>query len=224
MMDTQTPANVAKEVDPSVLTTQQLWREIASLKELMLSKIASIDKSIDTAHQNEVRRPTEIDRIVLEVKTFQDEKFRSVFRQHEERIIFSDRLNDSTALLIIEKFSGVEKQFRERDVRGEQSSKDTKVAVDAALQAAEKARTSSNDSFALSIAKSEAATMKQIDQQGAFIGNVNTTLDSKINDLKERLTRIEGMSTGKKDFWGYIVGAIGLIATLITIFVYLTRK
>lgn len=223
-MDTQTPANIAKEVDPSVLTTQQLWREIASLKELVLSRIASIDKSIETAHENEVRRPTEIDRVLLEVKTFQDEKFRSVFRQYEERIIFSDRLNDSTALLIIEKFSGVEKQFRERDVRGEQSSKDTKVAVDAALQAAEKARTSSNDSFALSIAKSEAATMKQIDQQGAFIGNVNTTLDGKINDLKERLTRIEGMSSGKKDFWGYIVGAIGLIATLITIFVYLTRK
>lgn len=222
-MDTQTPINSIKEVDPTALTTQQLWREVASLKELMMSKINAIDKSIETAHDNEARRPTEVEKAIVEVKMFHDEKFRSVFKQYEERVVFTDRLTESNNLLTNEKFNGVEKQFKERDVRGEQTAKDTKVAVDAALQAAEKARTSSNDSFALSIAKSEAATMKQIDQQGALIGNVSTTLDGKINDVKERLTRIEGMNTGKKDFWGYIVGAIGLIATLITIFVYVSK-
>lgn len=223
-MDTQTPINTEKEADPSALTIQHIWREVAALKELMMSKITSIDKSIETAHQNEVRRPTEIDRVINELKMLQDEKFKSVSKQYDERIVFTERLNESASLLTIEKFNGVEKQFRERDVRVEQTAKDTKVAVDAALQAAEKAVGKQNESFALSIAKSETATMKQIDQQGAIIGNATSSLDGKINDVKERLTRIEGNSTGKKDFWGYIIGAIGLISTLITIFVYLTRK
>ena len=222
-MDTQTPINSIKEVDPTALTTQQLWREIASLKELMLTKIAAIDKSIGIAHENEVRRPTEIEKAIVDVKILHDEKFRSVFKQYEERIVFTEKITDANNLLTNEKFNGVEKQFKERDVRVEQTAKDTKVAVDAALQAAEKAVGKQNESFALSIAKSETATMKQIDQQGAIIGNATTTLDGKINDVKERLTRIEGMSTGKKDFWGYIVGAIGLIATLITIFVYVSK-
>lgn len=167
-MDTQTPAAVSmKDIDPTILTTQQLWREIASLKELLINRIVAVE-----------------------------------------------RLNE-------EKFSGVQKQFGERDVRFDQSAIQVNTAVYNAMQSAEKAVNKQNESFAQSIAKSEAATMKQIDQQVLSNANSARTLDDKLNDLKDRITRIEGMGSGKKDFWGYIVGLVGLIATIIGIASYL---
>ena len=66
-----------------------------------------------------------------------------VYMQHEER------------------FKSIAVQFAERDIRTEQTSRDSKVAVDAALQAAKEAVGEQNKSSALAIAKSEAATTKQ---------------------------------------------------------------
>lgn len=212
-METQTPANVANATDPSVLTTQQLWREIGHLKELIFDRINGIDKEISLTHEDMVRFPEDVQKSVDNLHTLHEEKFRSL---NEE---FKRRFEDISSL-INEKFSGVEKQFQERDVRVEQTARDTKVGVDAALLAVGK----QNEYFALSIAKSEAATMKQIDQQAALIGSSTNALDGKIQDVKERLTRIEGMSTGRKDFWGYIIGAVGLLAAISTLLAMVFRN
>lgn len=132
-------------------------------------------------------------------------------------VCFEQRLNDE-ARLRDEKFATIQTQFRERDVRVEQTARDTKVAVDAALQAAEKARTSSNDAFDKSISKSESATTKQIDQQAVQMTTSNTALGVQITDLKERLTRLEGKGEGMHAGWGYLVGVVGLIGAIIAIF------
>ena len=71
-----------------------------------------------------------------------------------------------------------------------------KIAVDAALQAAKEAVAEQNRSFALATGKSETATMKQIDALGLAIQTANKGLDDKIADLKDGLTRIEGMDLG----------------------------
>lgn len=117
-----------------------------------------------------------------------------------------------------EKFASIQTQFRERDVRVEQTARDTKVAVDAALQAAEKARTSSNDAFDKSISKSETATTKQIDQLAVQMNSSTSGLMIQITDVKERLTRIEGKGEGMNAGWGYLVGAVGLLGAVIAIF------
>jgi hypothetical protein len=98
-----------------------------------------------------------------------------------------------------EKFNSIQKQFTERDTRTEQTYKDSKVAVDAALQAAKETVGEQNRSAALSIAKSETSTNKQIDQLGVLITTTVQGLNDKIDDLKERLTRLEGHTAGSKD-------------------------
>ena len=133
-----------------------------------------------------------------------------------------------------EKLSSIQVQFIERDVRTEQTSRDSKVAVDAALQAAKEAVEKQNASSALAIAKSESATTKQIDTQGILITTATTslneridaasaTMNSKIDDLKDRLNRMEGGQTGGHQVWGYIIGIAGTMVALIALLFNLLR-
>jgi len=89
---------------------------------------------------------------------------------------------------------------------------DSKVAVDAALQAAEKAGNKTEDSFT-----------KQIDQIGEQIRAGAKSSDDKIDDLKTRLTTIEGRSSGHGETWGYIVGAVGMIIGLSSVIMLVIR-
>jgi len=154
-------------IDPSTLTTAQLVRELASLKELLTVRIDAVEKAQEAFQENLIRVPTEVDRGFARLKEL-----------HEV------------------KFQGIDKQFQERDTRVEQTATLVSRAVDAALQAAKEAVGKQQDSFALSIAKSEAATIKQIDSQSVTIQVATSGLDSKISDMKERISRLESASIG----------------------------
>jgi len=84
-----------------------------------------------------------------------------------------------------EKFRGVERQFAERDTRMQESGLQAKLAVDAALQAAKEA-----------VAKSEAATMKAIDQLATLMASNSKASDDKIDDLKGRQSALDGRERG----------------------------
>jgi hypothetical protein len=133
------PASRTPIPDPTALTTENLNREIAALKELVFLKINLLD-SVNT-----------------------------------------------------EKFHSIQVQFKERDTRAEQTAKDNKSAIDAAFNAAKEA-----------VSKSEGTTVKQIDQ-----------FDGKINDVKDRLTRIEGASVGKGESTQQYNWAIGLTVAVV---------
>lgn len=173
--------------DPTVLTTQQLNTAVESIqrdgealreiletriegqKELSASRFDAMDKAISLLQVIADRQPLDVDKKIINLQTLHEEKFDSI-----------------------------QTQFTERDVRTEQTARDSKVAVDAALQAAKEAVGEQNKSSALAIAKSEAATTKQIDQQGLLISSATAGLNDKIEDLKERLTRLEGQDKGLK--------------------------
>jgi len=190
--------------DPTVLTTAALSTAITALREVIETRLGAMDKAIELLQASHDRLPGRIDEKVERLREVHDEKF-----------------------------FGILNQFRERDVRVEQTARDTKVAVDAALQAAEKAVGKQNEAFGLSIAKSEAATVKQIDQQGLLIQTATRSLDDKINDIKERLTRIEGKREGHEktietrqtasSHWvaivglviGSLIGVVGIVIAII---------
>lgn len=182
--------------DPTVLTTQQLLREVLALKELFDSRFSSYDKAI-TLLQAVADRTQSIGVI-------------------EERVKSLSGLYD-------EKFRSIATQFTERDTRTEQTSRDSKVAVDAALQAAKEAVAEQNKSSALAIAKSEAATAKQIDQLGVAFSATTTGITDKIDDIKDRITTIEGRGTGRHDAWGYAAGGFGLLIGLASVLVALAK-
>lgn len=172
--------------DPTHLTTRQLLREIATLKEIVFTKLESSNTEHALIRSVIEARLNGIDKATMLLQDGSDKLPAHI----DEKISASHDIHE-------EKFASIQVQFRERDVRTEQSSKDSKVAVDAALQAAKEAVGKQNESSDRAILKSEAAVMKQIDQIMQLINGNNKAVDDKINDVKERLTRAEGNSEGK---------------------------
>jgi hypothetical protein len=182
--------------DPTVLTTQQLQREVASLRELYDAKFGSYDKAINLLQANADKAPS--------------------INVVEERVISLLKVTD-------ERFRSISIQFAERDTRTEQTSRDSKVAVDAALQAAKEAVEKQNTSSALAIAKSETATAKQIDQLAVTFGEMTKAIDGKIDDIKDRLAAMDrasiginaqtsGQTVGSHATWSSIAGVIASVA------------
>lgn len=189
---------VRPDPDPTVLTTASLMREIANTKELVQAKLDALEKKLGDVHTNVHEMP----------------------KQRKIDIDLLYQLVDTKLGTIQEQFHGVQTQFKERDTRVDQTARASKEALDAALQAAKEAVGKQNDSFVTSIAKSEAATAKQIDQL-VLLQNANmAATNDKIEDLKTRMSASEGRAGGRSDIWGYVLAAVGLVATLVSVIYY----
>lgn len=89
------------------------------------------------------------------------------------------------------KFAAIEKQLEGIAQRTAEQKTDTKDALDAALQAAKEAVSLQREASDKAIDKSEADTKKQIDALGKLVERSSEAKDEKIEDLKERMNRIE---------------------------------
>lgn len=203
--------------DPTLLTTQQLIREIGALRETLETRMDAIntkietrldgmDKAIELLQSTHDKLPAKIDEKVRHLESLHDERFIGVQRQLE----------------------GVQRQFEERDVRSEQTSQAakeavatafqaSKEAVAAALQAAKEAVAAQNEAFSQATSKAEGATAKLLDQLSSQILLSTGGLNDKIDDVKSRLTTIEGKGSGYSASWGVGLAAIGLVGTLLGI-------
>jgi len=173
--------------DPSALTTAQLLREIASLSERMeirvdgeikvlSAQLEALEKSITKAADDYTRVPTDVEKAVGNLQALHEVRFEGVGV----------------------KFDAVQTQLAERDQKVSEVALATRTAVDAALAAAEKARTSQAESAGQAAAKAEAATVKQIDQQAALYQTETRALRDICNTLDRRLTAIESMNLGSQ--------------------------
>jgi hypothetical protein len=196
----RSPENRTPVPDPTLLTTQQLVREIAAVRGILEAQIEA-ETNLTTARFVAVHEKIDHNSGLL----------REIPELIRSEILHLKNLHD-------ERFVSIETQFKERDVRTESSARDSKIAVDAALQAAKEAVGEQNRSAALAISKSETATVKQIDQQGLLIQTATKSLDDKINDMKDRLTRIEGVGAGRdvglNVGWIIFLGIIGLVSAI----------
>jgi hypothetical protein len=179
--------------DPTVRTSEQLLREISLVREVFNSELVG-NKLVLESRLDGIERAIDLERS----------------RTNEARAaVLAETLH--LQKLHDEKFKSIEVQFAERDTRTEQTSRDSKVAVDAALQAAKEAVGEQNKSNALANSKMEAAFTKQIDQIGTLLATIQKTSDDKIDDLKSRVLSMESSKKGMGEMWGVIVGVGGLI-------------
>jgi hypothetical protein len=127
---------------------------------------------------------------------------------------------DGLAVLTNEKFEGTERQ------RIEQKN-DTKAAVDAALTAQKEAVKEQTTASDRSIAKSETATGKQLEQQQETSATAIDGLRRSIDDLKERIQEVATIANGtvaqkvgaREDRSGLYLGIgsfVGLAIVLLT--------
>jgi hypothetical protein len=203
--------------DPTVLTTDLVLRKNSETKDLLHREDENTRREIAAIERNILSRleASEKEREKA-IKLLQD------FANSSPKTAEVDLRVTALSELVDEKLLRVGTQILERDARTEQTSRDNKVAIDAALQAQKEAVGKQNESNALAIAKSEAGFTKQIDQQQQLITANNKATDERINDMKGRLDRIEGQGKASGDIWGYLVGGLGVLFALVTmIFVVL---
>ncbi len=192
------------------MTAGQILRELEALKSLMAVRIDNVEHALESQHTDLTRVPTDVDRQVDALKELVfvrlDDMDTAIGLARERADRIPEQRAEALAALrevfaenlktIEVRFGSVQTEFILRDERVKQTATDTKVAVDAALQAAEKAVQKQNESFSLSIDKSEKATLEQIAQQRVLLQTATAALNDKIDDLKERMGRMEGMGIG----------------------------
>ena len=174
MVESKVIVSGKSDPDPTVLTTAALLREVGSLKELFDTRFNSMDQSVARMRDMVDRVPGIVDEKVGHLKDLTDEKF-----------------------------NGIAIRFAEARYLTEQTSRNDKLALDAALQAQKEDVGKQNDSNNASISKTEVLFTKQIDG-----------LNDKIDDIKSRLIANEGQSRGKTEGIG-MVGALIIGATLV---------
>ncbi len=206
-----TEANLTRHGDITGNTLQEILNaKIIANKEVIQVIRDDIEKRFQVAAEEQRKNARDIkeavdtafasNTVVTNVgQNLQDEKIRSLT---ETVTVFKTSVNE---------------RFQLGDVQTEKAARDVKSAVDAAFAAAKEAVGEQNKSNALSIAKSEVATTKQIDQlaENARVSAKNA--DDKISDLKDRLVAMEGKSTGSNQALGWGIGAAGVLIAIIAV-------
>lgn len=190
---------LAGQPDPTEQTTRLIDRAVLCLREVLEERFQTVkqrfegmDKAISLIQVEADKVPSKTDVAVTQLRALQDERFTSI-----------------------------DVQFKERDTRTDQTSRDNKVAIDAALQAQKEAVGKQNESNALAIAKSEAAFTKQIDAIITLLQTMTKGFDDKIEDIKTRLTLIEGRTSTPMVIVGIIIGAVALLGVVVNVFMNL---
>lgn len=187
-----TETELTPRPDPTRLTmaasqaqADQLRRELAALREILETRLDAMDRAASVLDTTVNRTPTVIQTAIGNLREVYDERFGSVQQQLIDRGSTYD-----------ERFSGIARQFIERDVRTEQAATASASALAAALQAAKEAVFEQAQAAAKAAEKTELSFTKQIDQIGLRIDTVIKGYDDRLTELKERIDRGEGTSTG----------------------------
>lgn len=200
--------------DPTILTTEQLRREIGALRAILEARLDAGDKAVELLHEDVLRR------LELGVSSVEAEiKAGAALREERLRSI-TERLADFG--------DEVKTRFQERDTRSEREARDNKTAVDAAFAAQKEAVAEQNKSIALANDKSEASFTKQIDQIVILIQTTNQAVSDKIDDLKEQFAALRlqvgnaasnqsGQQRGSLDTRVIFFTVIGLCLTALSV-------
>ena len=119
--------------DPTLLTTQQLLRELAALRELIETRLDGMDRATELLSATVNRTPTVIQTEISHVRELLDQKF-----------------------------TGVEQRFAERDTRFNQQNEANAAALAAALQSARELGDLQTKANALANAKTEESVAQQL--------------------------------------------------------------
>jgi len=134
--------------DPTLLTTVQLNREVAALKEYFLTKLDGLEKTLGFNSDRIDRLPDEVDKRIAHVKEVHDGRFRRV-----------------------------EIQFEERELRAREAAQDNRDRIKAALDAAREMVALQTESASMAVAKSETAVAKQMDALSVQMHNSSKSIN-----------------------------------------------
>ena len=200
--------------DPTKLTTEQLRRELATLREILETRLHGMDRATKLATAQTALIREQIDKTrdrlreetataVRQLRELLEARFDGIDQAIRLQAEIIDRVPAERDMAVkhladlhAEKFASIALQFAERDVRSEQAAEDAKHAIAAALLGQKELVAQQNEANSAATAKAEASFTKQIDQIGTIIQTLEKALDARITELKERIDRGEGSTAG----------------------------
>jgi hypothetical protein len=204
------PGDLVPRPDPTVLTTQLVDRALAAYREVVETRLRGMDRATELVAENVAKTGVDSDR---KVEHLREDVDRHLVALREWLVGQVANVSDVSG----ERFSAIDTRFEERDARTAQAADDSRISLDAALAAAKEAVSEQNKANTQAIAVAALATKEQIASLITLTNSNNRALDDKISDLKTRMDRGEGRSTGLSAGWGYLVAAVGLIGVAIAI-------
>jgi hypothetical protein len=218
--------------DPTSLTTAQLLRELASLREIFETRLNGMDRANEVLSETVNRTPTAIQTAIANLKDVYDVRFNSIGEQLSNKSLVADERFTAVQGQLDDKFRSIAQQFVERDVRTEQSATASASALAAALQAAKEAVFEQAQAAAKAAEKTELSFTKQIDAIGLQIKTVSDGFGDRIGELKERIDRGEGSDNGATSQrtetrlnTGMVISLVVAAVTIVTfIILYVAKK
>lgn len=242
-MANQRNNEVLPNPDPSTITTTAIDRAVTNVERNFSIRIDGMEKAIEVFHSDLTRVPTLLDRSILGLREIVEQRLEGMDKAIELLQVSSAKLPQfvkdevlqlrelhnekftSIGMQIEIQFGAIATQFLERDKRTEQLSLADKTAIAAALQAQKEAAGAQNESNAAANVKMETNFAKLIDQGQALLLEMRRNTEAQINDLKSRLDKGEGASTGvrevksdSRDHLSLIIAGISMLIALGVLF------
>jgi hypothetical protein len=174
--------------DPTVLTTQQLTREIVSLTNLFETRFAGYDKAIELLQRSVDKSPT-----IAEIAVRLEERFRSIEQQFQERDTRSEQTAREGQVRIDAALQAAEKAV------GKQNDSNT-----AAINKSELATNKQIEALGSLISATVQAFNSKIDD-----------IKERVGTIERNATGEKQHSKGLADGWGFVVGLLGLLAAIV---------
>jgi hypothetical protein len=172
--------------DPTVLTTQQLLREIGTSRETTEAILTGVKTAIEA-------RLDAMD-VAIKLVHEQTEKFGGLIEASVNQLKDIDQV----------KFDAIRDRFS-----------DAKSALDVALQSASKAVDAAFSAAKEAASKIEVSFTKAIEQLQTLTIAQQKATDDKIDDARTRITTLESQKRGSSDSMVFIVSVAGLAIALI---------
>jgi len=193
--------------DPTVMTTAQLEKAIINSEALMearfnavITRMDAMDKAVTIVHEDFVRVPTLLDRAIQNIRELVEERIAGKTALLEEKITSLGNVTTQQFISIADKFA----------------EKDKAVAV--GLETQSKFAAAVQESNTAATAKMESNFSELLKQGRELLAETRKNTESQMANINSRLDRGEGQSKGARDFWGYVVGAGGLLVGLSVLF------
>jgi hypothetical protein len=199
--------------DPSTITSGAIDRAVFNSETRITARIDGMEKAVEVFHADLTRVPTSVDKAILSLRELLETRLKcmesDVSAVHGNLETRGDDIKDQVQHLrelVFSEFSGrdktgdeifkrIETQFVERDKRTEQLALASSTAIAAALQAQKEAAGATTDSILAVITKMDASFTKLFDQMANLLTAQQKNTDDKINDLKSRMDKGEGVGS-----------------------------
>ena len=183
--------------DPTELTDRAIARLEKQLTLYIDGEIKAIEARLDAQDKAQSTREVSVEIIHEEIQR----RVQQLQELHEQ------------------KFAAIQVQLAERDARVASEKKDAKLAVDAAFAAAKETGALQEKANREAIDKSERATSETIKTNQESGRASIAALSKGLDEVKDRVTRIESAKVGGNENRTNFYATIGLIATVTFLFI-----